>query len=216
MAVLTPIDDADAGALVSAYGLGTLRGWEGIAGGSVNSNFAVATDRGRFFLRLYEEQDREGAERETAMLVRLSAAGVATPAPLPTAQGSRVWELRGKPAAVFPWRDGTMRCQAGVTADDARRVGEALARMHVAGGSEAAPESRFGIGPLQRRIDRIEASGHPVFAPLAPALRGWLEETDGARDRSLPHGLIHGDLFRDNVLWAPSGEIAALLDFESA
>jgi homoserine kinase type II len=216
MAVLTPIDDADARAAASAYGLGALQGWEGIAGGSVNSNFALSTDGGRFFLRLYEEQDRAGAERETAMLARLSAAGVATPAPLATVDGARVWALHGKPAAVFPWRAGTMRCQAGVTAEDARRVGEALARMHLAGAREAAPESRFGIQALRRRIDGIEASRHPVFAPLAPALRASLDDAERARGRSVPRGLIHGDLFRDNVLWAPSGEIAALLDFESA
>lgn len=216
MAVLTAIDDVDVRAVAEAYGLGALRRWEGIAAGSVNSNFALETDKGRVFLRLYEEQDRAGAEREAALLGRLAAAGVLTPAPLSSAQGSRVCEVRGKPAAVFPWRDGAIRCQAGVRADDTRRVGHALARIHVAAGREVAPRGRFDLDALRTRLERVAASGHPVFSPLAPSLRQWLEETSASRDPSLPRGLIHGDLFRDNVLWSPSGEIAALLDFESA
>jgi homoserine kinase type II len=109
-----------------------------------------------------------------------------------------------------------MRCQAWVTPSDARRVGEALARVHLAGATEAAPESRFGFEELGRRLDRVAASADPRFAPLVPSLRTSLEKAHAARDTGLPQGLMHGDLFRDNVLWDSQGEIAALLDFESA
>jgi homoserine kinase type II len=216
MAVLTAIDEGDARALLLAYGRGVPRALEGIAGGSVNSNFALETEQGKLFLRLYEEQDLAGAERETAMLERLAAAGVPTPPPVRRIDGSRVSIVRGKPAALFRWCDGSMRCQAGVTREDARRVGEALARIHLAGAGEAAAVGRFGFGSLVHRLDRIEASGDPRFAPLVPSMRASLERAQAARDAGLPRGLMHGDLFRDNVLWDGQGEIAALLDFESA
>lgn len=213
MAVLTVIDERDGRALVEAYGLGFLRRIEGIAGGSVNSNFAVEADR-RVFLRLYEERDLDGARREAAMLERLASAGVPTPPPLRRVDGALVSVVRGKPVALFPWCDGDMRCQAGVTAGDARRVGHALARVHLAGAAEAAEEGRFRRVELLERVDRIAADAR--FASMAPILRAALERASGARDPSLPSGLTHGDLFRDNVLWRADGEIAALLDFESA
>ncbi|MGD0525739.1 MAG: homoserine kinase [Polyangiaceae bacterium] len=216
MAVLTAIDQSDARTLLGAYGRGPLRALEGIAGGSVNSNFVLETEQGRVFLRLYEEQDLAGATRETAMLGRLAAKGVSTPAPLRRVDGALVSVVRGKPAALFPWCDGTMLCQAGVTPTAARRVGEALARMHRAGATEAAPAGRFGFPELMQRLDRIAASGDARFAPLVPSLQASLETVRAARDEGLPHGLIHGDLFRDNVLWDAGGAIAALLDFESA
>jgi homoserine kinase type II len=103
-----------------------------------------------------------------------------------------------------------------VTPEDARRVGEALARVHLAGAAEAAPGSRFGFAELGQRLDRIAASADPHFAPLVPSLRASLGRAHAARDTGLPQGLMHGDLFRDNVLWDAGGEIAALLDFESA
>ncbi len=210
------IDAGDAETLLRAYGRGSLRGLQGIAGGSVNSNFALETEQGRVFLRLYEEQDRAGADRETAMLERLAAAQVPTPPPLRRLDGDLVSVVRGKPAALFPWCEGTMRCQVGVTPEDARRVGEALARVHLAGAGEAAAAGRFGYAELVQRLDRIAASADPRFAPLVPPLRASLDRVHVARAGGLTQGLIHGDLFRDNVLWDTRGEIAALLDFESA
>jgi homoserine kinase type II len=88
--------------------------------------------------------------------------------------------------------------------------------LHVAGGDEQADEGRFRLADLVVRLDRIEGSGDAVFAPLVPGLRAALEKAQAARDPSLPRGLTHGDLFRDNVLWDETGELAALLDFESA
>lgn len=217
MAVLTRIDDDDVRALCGAHGLPEPRSFTGIAGGSVNSNYALeAAGGGRLFLRLYEERGIEGARRECSMLERLAGKGVPTPAPLRRRDGEHVSVVRGKPAVLFPWRDGHMRCQAGVTPEDAARVGEALARVHVAGEGEPAEAGRFGVDALGARLDRIAASGDATFAPLVPGSRASLARVHAARDPSLPRGLTHGDLFRDNVLWADTGEVSALLDFESA
>jgi homoserine kinase type II len=216
VAVLTPIDDDDIRTLLRAYGLGSLKVREGIAAGSVNSNFAVESSAGRVFLRLYEEQGLAGARKETAMLGRLARAGVPTPAPLRRLDGELVSVVRGKPAAIFPWKDGTVRCQASVTPEDARRVGEALAQVHVAGRTETIEAGRFRFEDLLERLDRIEASGDVRYAGLVPRLRAALTRTHEARNRELPRGLIHSDLFRDNVLWQRDGRVAALLDFESA
>jgi homoserine kinase type II len=216
MAVLTSVTEDDARALLSAYGLRGFRRLEGIAGGSVNSNFRLESDAGSVFLRLYEERDLKGARGETAMLERLARAGVPTPAPLRRLDGALVSIVRDRPAALFPWRDGRMRCQAGVTPQDARRIGKALARVHIAGASEACDAGRFRFADLVGRLNRIAASRDVRFTPHVPPLRSSLERAHAERDRSLPRGLVHGDLFRDNVLWDDREEISALLDFESA
>jgi homoserine kinase type II len=216
MAVLTGIAADDARALIAQYGVPGFRGIEGIPGGSVNSNFALEVEGRRLFLRIYEEQDRAGAERETAMLERLAAAGVPTPSPLRRTDGAFVSTVKDKPAAIFPWRFGTIRCQAAVTPEDARRVGEALARVHLAGAGETRDGGRFRLTDLLSRLDRIEASKDAQFAALAPSLREALQAAEAHRDSGLARGLVHGDLFRDNVLWGEGGDISALLDFESA
>lgn len=216
MAVLTAITADEMRVLLAAHGLGQPEAIEGIPGGSVNSNFAVEVAGTRLFLRIYEEQDLVGAKRETSMVERLARAGVPTPAPLRRTDGGLVSVVRGKAAALFPWRDGEMRCQARVTPEHARRVGEALGGIHVAGAGEQAGAGRFRFEDLQARLDRIVASRDPRFVAVASSLRDALEHAHASRARELPSGLIHGDLFRDNVLWDAEGRIAALLDFESA
>ena len=212
MAVLTSINEADATEVLSAYGLGRLHALGGIAGGSVNSNFSLESEAGRFFLRLYEERDLAGARQETAMLERLARAGVPTPAPLRRIDGGLVSVSKGKPAALFPWRPGRMRCQAGVTAADAWRVGEALARVHVEGTGETCEPGRFGFGGLLLRLDRVAASDDANFRDLAFPLRAHLARIHAQRDPRLPRGLAHGDLFRDNALF-DAGRLSAVFDY---
>jgi homoserine kinase type II len=219
MALLTAITEADARRLLAAYAVGPLETLEPLSAGSVNSNFSVQTagqGARRLFLRLYEERDRAGAEAETAMVERLAGAGVPSAAPVRRSDGGLVSELRGKPAALFVWRQGTIRCGARVTLADARAVGQALARVHVAGAGEALEPSRFRYEDLRLRLDRVAASGDVRFAPFVPSLRDALTSAHRSRPAGLPGGLIHGDLFRDNVLWEGDGTLAALLDFESA
>ena len=108
-----------------------------------------------------------------------------------------------------------MRCQASVTAEDARRVGAELGRVHAAGEGLEVGEGRFRIEDLRGRIDVIGRAEDPLLAREGPLLKEKLAEWTGRRT-AVPEGLIHGDLFRDNVLWTGDGSIAALLDFESA
>ena len=223
MGVFTQLERAQAEAIARAFGLGDVRAVRGIAAGSVNSNYALECDAGLFFLRIYEEQERAGAAAEARMLAALEGRGVRTPAPLRGIGPGGVGEydlptVAGKPVAVFPWRAGGMRCQASVTVEDARRLGAELARVHVAGEGVAVGEGRFRAEDLRERIKVIRGAVDRGLAAEAPGLEKKLGEWTGRRARGVPEGLIHGDLFRDNVLWEreEGGEIAALLDFESA
>ncbi|WP_437861567.1 homoserine kinase [Sorangium sp. So ce363] len=238
MAILTPLSLADARRIGALYGL-EIADVRGLLAGSVNSNFALALadGRGQVFLRVYEEQQLGAASREARMLEHLAAGGVATPQPLrrrDAASGSEgaafVAEHAGKPVALFPWVAGASLCQARVTPDATRRVGAALARVHLVGASfEGANTSRFDLDSLDQRLRGLRSpagakSTAPAPAPALPPdvaaavdeLTGRLERIRAAAPRTPgPQTLIHGDLFRDNVLWE-AGEISALLDFESA
>lgn len=223
MAILTAPSDEELTAFVAAYALGAVRGTRGIEAGTVNTSFALELDGGRFFLRIYEEQDAAGAAREARVLAHLAGRGVPTPAPLLARDGAAVRSLAGKPAALFPWIDGEMLCQRAVTADAAEAVGAALARVHLAGHAPHArlDEGRFDPVHLAARCERVALSADPEARSLARSLRDAVTAIGAARRRDVPRGLVHGDLFRDNVLWTGEGSgrsctIAALLDFESA
>ncbi len=215
MAVLTPLDMADAQRLGAEYGL-DVRDVAGIARGSVNSNFALTlADDSRVFLRIYEEQARPGAEAELRLLAHLAASGVATPRPMERLQGGCLSTFQDKPVALFPWVEGDMLCQKGVTETACRKLGRAIAATHEAGLLYSdAPASRFDEAALLARLVDVEA-GAPHLLAEVDELRASLRICRGERSPRARFSLVHADLFRDNVLWQ-DGEIAALLDFESA
>jgi homoserine kinase type II len=192
---------------------------EPLSAGSVNSNFALTDTTGkRYFARLYEEQAREGALAELGLVAALGRAGVPVVECLARRDGAGVGEFQGKAFAVFPWLEGAILCQGRVTPAACEKIGAALARVHLATPQLARPsEGRFRVADLRERLERVEREGHGQYAADVARIRERLTHYEGERLRSsAPRGVIHSDLFRDNVLWTPGGDLLALLDFESA
>jgi homoserine kinase type II len=218
MAIHTVVPEAALLQVAAAYPLGSLRAYEGLEVGTVNTSYRLDLDAGRFFLRVYEEQGEDGAARETELLRWLSQSGIATPAPIAAKDGRTTLRVQGKPAALFPWVPGEILCQKRVTSDAAFLVGQALARIHRVGhppDAASIDEGRFGPTALADRCRRVAASKDEDARTLAGLLERDVRAIASRRRPSVPRGLIHGDLFRDNVLWE-NGAIAAILDFESA
>lgn len=218
MAYLTPLTLDDARRIARAHRLPDPDRVEPLPGGTVNSNFRIRCDGTWWFLRVYEEQDAAGVAREARISDALGASGVPVPEMRRAASGS-LPTVANKPVAVFAWRSGEMSCQQGVTPGRCHRVGAALAAVHRAGDvlSGQLPETRFGPADLRSRLDAVAGSGRRDLMPVVARARAALDALDGW-DRDLPRGLVHGDLFRDNVLWASDApdRLAALLDWESA
>ena len=244
MATFTRLDDDDARAICAAFGLGAPhraalgaphraalgaphraalgapRGLTPIAAGTINSNFALETDRGRWFVRVNEGKTAADVEWEAALVVDLAAAGLPVPEPRAAGDGRRFAEHRGLLVSVFAWRPGRHRTPAEVTPGDADRIGEVLAALHVTASARPPETWREGIyqfGDLVARFAGFRGSGDAALARAIDVLGdelAWLTAHAGVR-AAARHGVIHGDLFRDNVLW--DGEtLVAVLDFEQA
>jgi homoserine kinase type II len=214
MATFTPLLLPDGVRIAAAHGLGTCRGVVPVPAGTVNSNYFLDTDRGRVFVRLYEQQDVDGVAYEWTLLEHLTKRGVPVP---PRIAGPGPGELRvgGRPVAVFQLVSGEDLCQAKVTALRLSHVGVALARASRAGEDFAVRrEGRFTFADIVRLLDTASAAGRPELSAEIARLRDLHAELT-ATAPDLPRGVVHGDLFRDNVLWRGDA-LVALLDWESA
>jgi len=218
MATFTPVSSEDAARIASAHGLGEALSVTGISAGTVNSNYFLDTTQGRVFVRLYEQQDADGVAYEWQLLDHLESRGVPVP---PRVKGPGPGELRvaGRPVAVFRAVAGHDVCQAMVTPNRARQVGVALAKASRAG--EDFPivrDGRFTLANVATLLEQAAQAGRPELAQTLgrlTALQAELAGVEGPLFRALPQGVIHGDLFRDNVLWQGDA-VSALLDWESA
>jgi homoserine kinase type II len=189
-----------------------------IAAGTVNTNVDVTTSRGRFFLRVNEGKERDDVEREAAIVTHVAARGVPTPAPLTTRQGLPFLDWNGSYVSLFPWVEGRILSRPEVGPAEARAVAAALARLHLAGVDLADHRpGRYEPPEIHRRLAHIRTlSGDPALAAAVAVLGPELDTLAAERAATLPTGLIHGDLFIDNVLFSAGGGVAALLDFEQA
>jgi homoserine kinase type II len=216
----TVLDRADAEAACAEFGVGALIDLSPIAAGTINSNYRLSAEAGRFFLRVNEGKAEQDVQYEAELVVELARAGVSTPPPRPARTGRRYATIGGRLFSLFDWVDGIHREASEVTAGDAEQVGGALAQLHLAGITLAARFARDGIytfAEIVRRLDSFRDSSDPQ---LRPAIELCAQETEWLVARKSDRlaatgGIIHGDLFRDNVLF--DGErIAALIDFEQA
>lgn len=221
MALLTALPFDDAQSLLSAYGI-VLDELKPLVAGSVNSNFFLnGTTKvgGRpiaLFGRIYEEQGEAGARFELQLNQVLKAAAIPVASVLSTQAGDLTLSYGGKPFALYERLDGEVTCQARVNPAMTRSVGAALAAVHSASlGSLRLPESRFGFSGIEERLKLIRDSGREDLAPAAAQLAELCDQMKRETLPDVPRGLIHGDLFRDNVLLRGDA-VAGLLDFESA
>jgi homoserine kinase type II len=219
MALLTPLTLDEAATLARLFGL-EVTGLKPVARGSVNSNFELAlVDGNKAFLRVYEESDRDAVLVQNRLLAHLVEAGVPTPAPLVRHDGQgTLAQHAGKPVVLFPFCEGGFVCQRAVDARRCRVVGAALAAIHLAGERYPdAPPNRFGAEALDARIIELgRRELAPSLAATVERLARLLEETTAACKPHPEDTVIHGDVFRDNVLWKEDGSLSAVVDFESA
>lgn len=218
MGIFTQLSLADVTEVADVFRLGTVRSATGIEVGTVNTNYRLDTATGTLFLRLNEGKREDEVAYEAQLVAFLAARGVATPCPCLARDGRPYAKVQAGLVTVFPWALGEHRQSGGLTAADARQAGLALARLHQRG--EGFPErrqSRYAFAPIVERYRGFQNLGEPALVPVVRDLGeevAWLDARAGAR-AALPWGVIHGDLFPDNVLFE-GARLSALLDFEQA
>lgn len=222
MGQFTLLDGAEIAALARVFGLGSVRESRQVAAGTINTNFKLVTERGPFFLRINEGKTEADVAWEARLVSALAADNVATPAPLVARDGlpyART-SAHDKWASVFPWRSGVHIAAGEVTPAIAEAAGAALASLHIAGRKLPADWGRTSIydhDHLMTRLDLVSKSRDPSLTYAIAVLREELDVAGeaAATRMAATRGIIHGDLFRDNVLWN-GDRIAAILDFEQA
>ena len=212
MAVYTDVAAEELEAFLAGYALGELLSYKGIAEGVENSNFLLHTTAGSFILTLYE---RRVAAADLpfflGLMEHLAKRGITCPQPVKNRSGAMLGEVSGKPAAIITFLEGMwIRRPSG---RHCGALGEALAKLHRAGadfpGKRANALSVAGWRPLYQTV---AARCDSVQPGLAAALAAELEQLEAQWPRNLPQGVIHADLFPDNVFFL-GDKLSGLIDF---
>ena len=208
MSVFTTVSADELNQWLKAYPLGTLLELKGIASGITNTNYFVTTTTGRYVLTLFEEHSAEELPYFLNLMTHLAERGVPCPHPVKRNDGLQLDELNGKPAAL-------VSCLAGrdiETPDEIHcaEVGRVLANMHVAGGNftdtgHDTRDDQWRLATAEKVLGLLSADDQSI-------LNSTMQRQANLNVEGLPQGVIHADLFRDNVLF-DGNKIGGLIDF---
>ncbi len=212
MAVYTEIDDEELRSFVAEYDIGAGTGLKGIAEGVENTNYLLQTDRGTYILTIYEKRvDPKDLPFFLGLLDHLSTRGVPCPPTIHGRDGKALRQVAGKPAAVQTFLQGIWPKRPGVV--HCGEVGAALARMHLAG--RDYPQTRHNDLSLDGWAELVAATAgraDEVAMGLADEIAREYEDLSGQWPINLPTGVIHADLFPDNVFFMDD-KLTGLIDF---
>lgn len=212
MAVYTEVADEDLAAFVARYGIGRLLSFKGIAEGVENSNFLVHTEAGHFILTLYEKRvNPDDLPFFIGLMQHLAMKDINCPQPLETEDGAMLGTLAGRPAAMVTFLDGMWVRRPRL--EHCAALGEALAQLHLAGSDFAMTrKNALDVSGWRPLYEGCESQADTVSPGLAGELAEELAFLEGNWPKGLPSGVIHADLFPDNVFFL-GNELSGLIDF---
>ncbi|NHT79061.1 homoserine kinase [Rhizobiaceae bacterium CRRU44] len=212
MAVYTDISEDDLKTFLSAYDVGELTSYKGIAEGVENSNFLLHTTTGAFILTLYEKRvDPGDLPFFLGLMQHLADRGLNCPLPLARTDGALLGTLSGRPAAMITFLEGMWLRKP--EAAHCREVGRALAEMHVAGeGFALTRENALSVSGWRPLWDKAKDRADEVQPGVAAEIAAELDHLEANWPSDLPAGVIHADLFPDNVFFLGEN-LSGVIDF---
>ena len=212
MAVYTDVTDSELEEFLKAYDLGRLQALKGIAEGVENSNFLLHTEAGYFILTLYEKRVAEAdLPFFIGLMDHLAERGIACPLPVKGRDGAALHRLAGRPAAIISFLEGiwVRRPKAG----HCHALGAAMAHMHLAGRDFPIHRANaLSLASWRPLFDASRARADTVEAGLADYISAELGDLEAGWPDQLAEGVIHADLFPDNVFFL-NDELSGLIDF---
>lgn len=212
MAVYTEVSDEELEAFVAGYDIGEVMSFKGIAEGVENSNYLLQTDRGQYILTLYEKRTKpEDLPFFLDLMEHLAARGLACPTPLHGRDGAALRTLCGRPAAMVSFLTGMSARRLGL--NHCAALGGAMAEMHVAGADFAqSRRNDLSVSGWRPLFDLEKHRADGVKPGLAAFIAAELDALEQNWPTTLPSGLIHADLFPDNVFFH-GDKVSGIIDF---
>jgi homoserine kinase type II len=212
MAVYTEIPDDEFARFMAGYDLGAVTSMKGIAEGVENSNFLLVTERGQFILTLYEKRvDPADLPFFLGLMEHLAEHGINCPLPVRNREGTALGRLAGRPAAIVTFLPGVWVRRP--RAEHCIALGGALAGLHLAGrGFPLTRPNALSVAGWRPLFDHCLGRADAVQPGLGAEIARELDALEAAWPADLPTGVIHADLFPDNVFFL-NDRLSGLIDF---
>ena len=212
MAVYTEIPDGELAAFIAEYDIGEPMSCKGIAEGVENSNFLLHAGAGTFILTLYEKRVHpEDLPFFLGLMQHLSKKAVNCPLPVADREGRTLKKLAGRPAALVTFLEGMWIRRP--KPEHCAALGRAMAEMHLAAdGFAMRRENALSVAGWKALFKATRNDADSVAASLAEEIDAELAHLERNWPKALAEGIIHADLFPDNVFFL-GNQVSGIIDF---
>lgn len=212
MAVYTKVTETDLSGFLKLFDIGGLVSLTGISEGIENTNYLVQTDKDRFILTLYEKRvNPDELPYFLNLMTHLAEKGVVCPLPVASKTKETLLPLCGKKACLTTFLNGKSVFQ--ITPEHCGQLGAAMAKMHLAGRDFAGfRKNDLSVDGWEKLLGRIGKAADTVADGLFDEMTEVLETVKSRFPSDLPQGVIHADLFPDNVFFTED-KLSGIIDF---
>ncbi|SHL46544.1 homoserine kinase [Roseibium suaedae] len=212
MAVYTEVADEELSAFIDTYDIGKLLSYKGIAEGVENSNFLIHTETGHYILTLYEKRvDPNDLPFFLNLMQHLAERKLSCPLPVAARSGALLGTLAGRPAAIVTFLDGMWVRRP--RPEHCEELGRGMAALHLAGADfNMVRRNALDVDGWRPLFNQSGERSNSVVPGLAEEITRELDFLEQNWPKDLPTGVIHADLFPDNVFFL-SNKLSGLIDF---
>src|ERR1700693_1677148 len=216
MAVYTELSKPFLKELADDYGLGRVTGATGIPEGSVNTNYVLEAAKGKFLLRIDEVKGENELKREIDLLSFLRKHAFPCPHPMQERTGRCYRNFNNRCVSLFKYQEGKVLAPARMKPSQLETIGHALGDLHVIGKAyKKGIDNRFSFERIADLYLTVRNRLPNYFRKICRTLDDEVEYLTRYLEGKLPKGVIHGDIFSDNLLFRGE-KLTAMLDFDGA
>ena len=212
MAVYTKLSENNLKDFFSKYNLGKLLKFQGIQEGIENSNYFVKTDSGKFILTVYEKRvEEKDLPFFMGLMKNIFNKNFPSPEPIINKNGNYITEIFGKKAAVVSFLEGASK--KNLTPDNCHEVGIYTAKLHmITKNLNIKRTNRLSVNSWRLIYRKIQRDCSKIYPDLTKIIERNLEVIEDQWPKNIPRGIIHADLFPDNIFFKGS-KLTGIIDF---
>lgn len=212
MAVYTHVSADEIANFIAEYDVGEVISFKGIAEGVENSNYLLSTTKDKFILTLFEKRVNEvDLPFFMGLMKHLSDKGINCAEPLKDKNGNVLKELCGRPTALISFLNGLSITKP--SRQNCRELGEAMAEMHIAVQDfDLGRDNNLSIDGWVSLAKKCHSRANVCHIGLSEIINKEIEFLQNNWPSDLPKGIIHADLFTDNVFFL-DGKLSGLIDY---
>jgi len=212
MAVYTKLTNNNLKEFFLKYNLGKLINYQGIQQGIENTNYLVNTDKGKYILTIYEKRvEEKDLPFFIALMRNLFDAGFPSPEPIINKNGNYITEVLNKKAAIVSFLNGTAKKE--LSSENCYEIGMYAAKMHtVTKKLSVRRENKLSINSWRKIYNNVQKNCSKIYPNLDKIIEKNLEEIENNWPKNIPSGIIHADLFPDNIFFTKN-KLSGIIDF---